>query len=445
MELNLNGKQNTANQKPVPMAKGGNGGYSRIPAPRPVGKGYQGIPAPRPAANDHRGIPAPRPAANDHQGTPAPGPAAKVHQGTPVRGGMPVSNAKAASVGMGAAAPAKPAGANISNAPNNRIENKPVSGTAAAKSAHIERSFGMDFTETINIIFVGILLCCLVISIVVYIFDGAFAGSSSGSGTSSSYNWPFSSRVEKKLHAERDLLTQSPTISGIMMELLDNYVLGYTPAEETGEQEKTTDDLSASDNTTAVAGDGTITTTNEPDTDSSGTSGGASMLLDQGEGASGYENAASHEELVTQLDNALASGDYSFVGMKLAYKDDYGDLQGYPQSVVSYFTDYMAQNAEKRAEFISKIKDESYSGKNDSAFIIVLPVIRFTVNMAYDNTTVSVPGFGDQIVNSGQSAVIKPLLPCMYSVTLSNDQWSAPVTKEIETNLDELSYSLSVS
>ena len=169
------------------------------------------------------------------------------------------------------------------------------------------------------------------------------------------------------------------------------------------------------------------------------------MLLDQGEGASGYENAASHEELVTQLDNALASGDYSFVGMKLAYKDDYGDLQGYPQSVVSYFTDYMAQNAEKRAEFISKIKDESYSGKNDSAFIIVLPVIRFTVNMAYDNTTVSVPGFGDQIVNSGQSAVIKPLLPCMYSVTLSNDQWSAPVTKEIETNLDELSYSLSVS
>jgi hypothetical protein len=105
----------------------------------------------------------------------------------------------------------------------------------------------------------------------------------------------------------------------------------------------------------------------------------------------------------------------------------------------------MAQNAEKRAEFISKIKDESYSGKNDSAFIVVLPVIRFTVNMAYDNTTVSVPGFGDQIVNSGQSAVIKPLLPCMYSVTLSNEQWSAPVTKEIETNLDELSYSLSVS
>ena len=436
MELNLNGKQNTANQGHDTRAKGENGMYSRIPAPRLAAKDNQGIPASGTAIKGNQGIPAPGTAVRGNQGIPAPGTSARGNQGIPVRGtsGTPLQNGRNTAAGMGAANPVNPGRSNVSDAAN-RTDNNNAAGRTGAKAARIERSFGMDFTETINIVFAGILLSCLLISVVTYILDGAFTSASSGIGSSPSSSWPFSAKVEKKLQAERDLLLQSPTIGGVITELLDNYVLGYNAADETQEQ--------GSD--TVSAGDGTITTTNQPDAESSAPSGGASMLLDQGGGASGYENAASHEELVTQIDTALSASDYSFVGMKLAYKDDYGDLQGYPQSVVSYFTDYMAQNAEKRAEFISKIRDESYSGKNDSAFIIVLPVIRFTVNMAYDNTTVSVPGFGDQIVNSGQSAVIKPLLPCMYSVTLSNDQWSAPVTKEIETNLDELSYSLSVS
>ncbi|MCR4656015.1 MAG: hypothetical protein K5770_07295 [Lachnospiraceae bacterium] len=311
----------------------------------------------------------------------------------------------------------------------------------------IERSFGMDFTETVNIIFLGILLACLLTAVVVYLLGGSFKGSESGGDSASvkaSRGPSFSGKVEKKLYAERDILVNSPTIDGIMVELLDNYVLGY---DEDGETEKTDPSAISADDSSAQPADdaGTIITTNEPDAGETVTQTGASMILDGGQGMEGYTEAASHEELVTQIETALAANDHDFVGMKLAYKDDYGDLKGYPQSVVSHFVEYMSANAGKRGDFISRIKDESFSAVNDSAYIIVLPVIKFTVNMSYDDTTVSVPGFGDQIVNSGQSAVIQPLLPCMYSVTLSNAGWSQPVTREIETSLDELSYSLSVS
>ncbi len=311
----------------------------------------------------------------------------------------------------------------------------------AVKTEVIDRSFGMDFTETVNIVFVGILLGCLLTALITFILGGN-TGSGSGSvAASSGSKKTFSSKTEKKLYAQRDRLSASPTIDGLMSKLLDNYVLGYSEDDIAGGQT----DASGLPAEQTIDEAGTITTTNEPDAGDSVTQTGASMILDGGQGLSGYDAASSHEQLVSQLEAALAANDYSFVGMKIAYKDDYGDLKGYPQSVVSYFTEYMSTNANKRGEFINKIKDESFSEVNDSAYIVVLPVIRFTVNMAYDNTTVSVPGFGDQVVNSGQSAVIKPLLPCMYSVTLTNAQWSKPVTKEIETTLDELSYSLSVS
>ncbi len=318
-----------------------------------------------------------------------------------------------------------------------------MSPSAARPVKHeaIVRTFGMDLTETVSIVYLGILLACLLTAIIVHVFGTAFmpAGSLQTSGTQTSA-FSFPAKVQKKLYAERDLLAQSPTVSGIIADLLDIFVMGPDAA---GEGEASEEGL-YSEGGSGQSSDKTIATTNEPDAESSQTSG-ASMVLDGGQGMEGYEEAASHEELVAQLDSALAAADYSFAGMKLAYKDDYGELKGYPQSVVSYFTDYMSANTEKRNEFINKIKDQSFSGSNNSALVVVLPVIKFTVNMAYDNTTVSVPGFGDQVVNSGQSAVIKPLLPCMYSVTLSNDQWNAPVTKELETNLDELSYSLSVS
>lgn len=299
----------------------------------------------------------------------------------------------------------------------------------------IERSFGIDWKEPVNLIYFGILFVCIISTVIINAVSGGVSGSGSG----------ISGKTAKKLYSVRDTLNTMPTVMGLIPELLDNYVAGGT--SDTGEQTENSQVTTPDGSTISqeVSDDGTITTTNEPDANGTVTQAGAAMVLDGGQGLSGYTEAASHTELVTQLESALAANDYAFVGMKLAYKDDYGDLKGYPQSVVSHFTEYMSQNSDKRTEFISKISTDTYSAMNDSAYLVVLPVIQFTVNMAYDNTTVSVPGFGDTIVNSGQSAVIKPLLPCMYSVTLSNAMWSAPVTKEIATSLDELSYSLSVS
>ena len=64
--------------------------------------------------------------------------------------------------------------------------------------------------------------------------------------------------------------------------------------------------------------------------------------------------------------------------------------------------------------------------------------------MGYDNTTVSIPGFNEQVVNAGQSADIAPLLPCMYTLTISNPDWNDVVTRDIEANINESTISINI-
>lgn len=164
---------------------------------------------------------------------------------------------------------------------------------------------------------------------------------------------------------------------------------------------------------------------------------GATMALDTGVAYGSYAMATSHEQLLEQLDTALAANDSGFVGTKLAYADAAtGDLIGYPQSVVEHFTKYMADNSDKRANFLAEIKDEGeFSAKNGSAYIVKLPLLQFTINMGYDGTTISISGFADQQMDSGQSAIVSPLLPCMYTIHAETAKGSQ--TSEVECNMNE--------
>ena len=164
---------------------------------------------------------------------------------------------------------------------------------------------------------------------------------------------------------------------------------------------------------------------------------GATMALDVGSSFGNYGTATSHEQLLEQLDQALAANEPDFVGMKLAYEDpDTKTLIGYPQSVVQHFTKYMCDNPDKRATFLAEVKDGSvYSAKNGSAYIVKLPLLQFTINMGYDGTTISISGFADQQMDSGQSAVVSPLLPCMYTIHAETAKGSQ--TSEVECNMNE--------
>ena len=168
------------------------------------------------------------------------------------------------------------------------------------------------------------------------------------------------------------------------------------------------------------------------------------MVVDSGSGTDGYKQAESYNELLTQLETAMASGDKAFVGTKLAYEDESGNLKGFPESVVDHFVTYMSTNSDKRSAFINELSNDKYSGQNGSAFVVKLPLIKFVVNMGYDDTTISLPGFSDQVVNAGQSADIAPLLPCMYTLTISNPAWSEPVTRDIEANVNEATISINI-
>lgn len=163
---------------------------------------------------------------------------------------------------------------------------------------------------------------------------------------------------------------------------------------------------------------------------------GATMALDTGEPYGDYPNAATYADVVSQIDFALTSGDAGFVGRKLAYEDEStGQLIGYPQSVVEHFTQYMSENEGKRVIFIQEISGDSYSAKNGDAILVRLPLLKFTVNMGYDNTTLSISGFSDQVLNANQSAVVQPLLPCMYTVAVATNGGSQ--TSEVEADMNE--------
>ncbi len=295
-----------------------------------------------------------------------------------------------------------------------------------------------DISSYVWMIYTGVLLICLIVSIIVYLVGGGSSGSSSGS----------SKKLDSKLMNLYDELNSITTSEGIVKDLVSGYVTGdgYSGSKDevVGTSTSTIVGATSADQVQTTNPDGTIATTNGPDVESGVTSSGIPMVLDSGNGMEGYTSATSHSELVTQLESALSSGDTAFVGSKLSYKDDYGELTGYPESVVEHFTSYMASNAEKRADFIKNITSESHSATNGSAYIAVLQPIQFVVNMGYDETTVSVEGFGDQVVNNGQQAIIKPLLPCMYTVTMTNSAWGAPVVREVEANMSEQTLNLNV-
>ncbi len=232
------------------------------------------------------------------------------------------------------------------------------------------------------------------------------------------------------------------TITGVVRDIFDDYRnggLGSGAAAEAASGQAAASETAADagdagsegeTDTSALLGDNATTSVPNSTT-------GATMALDVGSAYGSYSTATSHEMLLTQLDQALAANDTGFVGMKLAYEDaESKSLIGYPESVVAHFTQYMADNPDKRANFLAEIKDEAaFSAKNGSAFLVKLPLLQFTINMGYDGTTISISGFADQKMDSGQSAIVSPLLPCMYTIRAETAKGSQ--TSEVECNMNE--------
>lgn len=225
-----------------------------------------------------------------------------------------------------------------------------------------------------------------------------------------------------------------PTISGVVKDIFAEYRGGglgseYRKNQGAGASQNAGEGGGDADNS-ALLGETSTTVTPNSTT-------GATMSLDEGGTHGNYPEATSHEDLLQQLDTALAANDAEFAGMKLAYEDpETGDLIGYPQSVVEHFTKYMSDNSDKRASFLSEVKKESdFSAKNKTAYLLKLPLLQFTINMGYDGTTISISGFSDQHMDSGQSAVVSPLLPCMY--TIHAETATGSQTSEVECNMNE--------
>lgn len=274
------------------------------------------------------------------------------------------------------------------------------------------------------VIFAGLLVICVVATCVVY-------GVSNKPGK---FRYP----------------TDVFTISGVLTDIYSGNSSGGAkgssvadnstvsdPSDATGNGEAVSDSnssASATDTTSESA------TGNEIKTSQSSTVGatsGAPMTIDDGTMSLSFPEAGSYEELLTQLESAIASGDVDFVGSKIGYFDGSSTL-GYPQSVVDTFVNYMAGNADKRETFLKSIaSEEKYGSRSGEAIIVSLPIIQFKVTTEYNNTIFSFSGFAEQVIQPGQQAVISPLLPCMYTISAKSDSWEQPVEGPIEATFGE--------
>lgn len=222
--------------------------------------------------------------------------------------------------------------------------------------------------------------------------------------------------------------------------------LGFAPTKNLADEYSLGTSSESNDEAEAEQGKKTVEAAGEGDLNVLGDDAKAVSLDDGTMTFPGYSQAADHAELVSQIEAALAANDFEFVGSKIAYEDENtGSLNGYPLSLVKHFCTYMSTNADKRSSFISTIGSDEYAGTSGTANVIKLPVMKFTVKMGestetfvLDNTIVSVSGFSDVIVNGNQQAAIYPLLPCMYTVTLTNNAWPThDQSQEIEATLGE--------
>jgi hypothetical protein len=151
---------------------------------------------------------------------------------------------------------------------------------------------------------------------------------------------------------------------------------------------------------------------------------------------SNYSEATSHQELLTQIDGALAAGDKAFITQKLLCKATAGDYIGYSAEAIDAFVTYMIANPEKRTTFIASVADaNTYSTMTQDVYYLTLPEVKFVINIAYADTTVSISTFADTVVNGTDVLEQGPLLPMMYTFTVSNAAWANPSSQEIEVTL----------
>lgn len=260
-------------------------------------------------------------------------------------------------------------------------------------------------------IYAGILVLCLIVACVTYGIDG-------GKKTSSSYSYP----------------SYVYTIDGVLTDIYNGKYDNTSSPELYGNETDLFDENIGSNSTYDNKGGSNYGDVSSP----IGIAGGAIMPLDDGTFALSYPEASSHDELISQIESALASNDIKFVGSKIGYVDDAGNINGYPESVVETFTSYMAGNADKRNSFLASIKnEEKFSSENVDAFIIALPIISFKVTTDYDDTTFTFSGFGEQVINKGQQANVSPLLPCMYQITARCPEWDEPIEGPLEATFGE--------
>ncbi len=273
-------------------------------------------------------------------------------------------------------------------------------------------------------IFGGILIVCLIVSLVAY-----GKGHKGGSVRAKNVSIP----------------TDMLTYTGIFRNAYEAAASGTLGGEGTGSGVLYNDDGTMVPAAPTAIGEETPAATDPDDYDPTAAAASDDTASSEGEASSGnYGQAESYKELLDQLQKAIASGDSAFVASKMAYEDEGGNLKAFPQTVVDHFVSYMSTNTDKLSSLMTDLSSDKYSGQNDGEFIVKLPYIKFVVNMGYDNTTVAIPGFSEQVVNAGQSADIAPLMPCMYTLTISNPDWNDVVTRDIEANINESTISINI-
>lgn len=154
--------------------------------------------------------------------------------------------------------------------------------------------------------------------------------------------------------------------------------------------------------------------------------------------------SGSYADFLSQLEKALSSNNSQFIKENVVYKDpDSGEFKYYPASVAEHFTDYMSNHPDKLKNFINEVSDENTFSENSlSKCRLLLPLLYLNINSGYENLTVSISGFDNATLNAGQSAVVSPVLPCVYHVIAKTPKGA--VEQDIELSFEDGNLSLNI-
>lgn len=138
-----------------------------------------------------------------------------------------------------------------------------------------------------------------------------------------------------------------------------------------------------------------------------------------------------------QIEQDIANSDVNALYEVLRYWDAATDESGrYSRAMITEFLNQVQTDADMLDSFMEEI-DALYE---DGSEVVYLPAVYVQITSDTDETTLSLPVFGEQTITDAQTKAQKlgPMLPMQYEIHAANANWQEEKVQTIQVTFEEL-------